>query len=127
MYGHNTVIVRGGTFVEEDARRLVLVYPVADLPRAKALFIVLLGIEPYADSTYYVGFRLGPIEVGLAPQRGEKTSGPTAFFAVNDIRERLQRLLDAGASAGQEVKDVGGGALTATVKDADGNVLAMVQ
>jgi predicted enzyme related to lactoylglutathione lyase len=114
--------------VEQDARRLVLVYPVADLARAKALFVVLLGIEPYADSNYYVGFRLGPIEVGLAPQRGEKAeAGPTAFFAVNDIRERLQRLLDAGASASQEVKDVGGGALTATVKDADGNVLGMVQ
>lgn len=105
----------------------MLVYPVADLARAKALFGLLLGIEPYADSNYYVGFRIGPIEVGLAPQHGEKTSGPTAFFAVNDIRERLQQLLDAGASAGQDVKDVGGGRLTATVKDEDGNVLGMVQ
>lgn len=114
--------------MEQDARRLVLTYPVADLAQAKALFAVLLGIEPYADSSYYVGFRLGAIEVGLAPQRGEKTSaGPIAFFAVDDIRERLQGLLDAGAFAEQEVKDVGGGRLTATVKDAGGNVLGMVQ
>ncbi|HEX3369100.1 MAG TPA: VOC family protein [Candidatus Cybelea sp.] len=114
--------------MEQVDRRLVIAYPVADLARAKALFSVLLGTEPYADSNYYVGFRLGPIEVGLAPQRGEKTqNGPIAYWAVGDIKDRLQRLLDSGASAVQEVKDVGGGALTATVKDADGNILGMVQ
>ncbi|HEX4014807.1 MAG TPA: VOC family protein [Candidatus Cybelea sp.] len=114
--------------MEQEARRLVLAYPVADLARAKALFGLLLGVEPYVDSNYYVGFRVGPIEVGLAPKAGGNApAGAIAYFTVEDIHERLQRLLDGGANAGQEVKDVGGGALTATVKDQDGNVLGMVQ
>lgn len=45
-----------------------ITYPVKDLARAKALFSTLLGVEPYADEAYYVGFRpaSGP-EVGLGP------------------------------------------------------------
>jgi predicted enzyme related to lactoylglutathione lyase len=39
----------------------------------------------------------------------------------------LQILLNAGATVQQEVKDVGGGKLIATVKDADDNVIALMQ
>jgi hypothetical protein len=35
--------------------------------------------------------------------------------------------LGAGAQSQQEVKDVGGGLLIATVKDADGNILGFRQ
>jgi hypothetical protein len=35
--------------------------------------------------------------------------------------------LEAGADAQQEVKDVGGGKLIASVKDAGGNVLGLIQ
>ncbi len=34
-----------------------IIYPVKDLARAKALFGALLGVEPYADEPYYVGFK----------------------------------------------------------------------
>jgi predicted enzyme related to lactoylglutathione lyase len=36
-------------------------------------------------------------------------------------------LVDAGAETQQEVTDVGGGKLVATVKDADGNVIGLLQ
>jgi hypothetical protein len=39
----------------------------------------------------------------------------------------VQDLLDSGAQARQEVRDVGGGKLTATVTDADNNVIGLVQ
>jgi hypothetical protein len=35
--------------------------------------------------------------------------------------------LDAGAEAHQGVRDVGGGKLLASVKDADGNVIGLIQ
>ena len=35
--------------------------------------------------------------------------------------------LDAGAEAHQRVRDVGGGKLVASVKDADGNVIGLLQ
>jgi predicted enzyme related to lactoylglutathione lyase len=46
---------------------------------------------------------------------------------VNDIKKSLQLLLDAGAQAQQEVKDVGGGKLIASVIDADGNIIGLIQ
>ena len=33
-----------------------IVYPVKDLAAAKSLFAELLGVEPYVDQPYYVGF-----------------------------------------------------------------------
>jgi predicted enzyme related to lactoylglutathione lyase len=46
---------------------------------------------------------------------------------VNDIEDTLQRLLEAGAQIHQKVRDVGGGKLIATVKDADGNITGLIQ
>ncbi len=44
-----------------------VIYPVRDLGQAKALFHNLLGVQPYTDSPYYVGFRIGDQEIGLDP------------------------------------------------------------
>lgn len=103
----------------------LLVYPVKDVAKAKALYSELLGVEPYADAPYYVGFRTGDLEIGLDPNG--RSGGPLAYWVVADIRESLQQLLDAGAQADQDVKNVGGGRLIATVKDADGNLLGLMQ
>ena len=54
-------------------------------------------------------------------------AGPLGYCFVDDIQAALQGLLDAGAQAQQAVRDVGGGRLIATVKDADGNVIGLVQ
>jgi predicted enzyme related to lactoylglutathione lyase len=103
----------------------LLVYPVKDVAKAKALYSELLGVEPYAEAPYYVGFRTGELEIGLDPNG--RSSGPLAYWVVDDIKESLQQLLDAGAQADQDVKNVGGGRLIATVKDADGNTLGLMQ
>lgn len=104
------------------------VFPVKDLARAKALYGGLLDVEPYADEAYYVGFRVGDQEIGLDPN-GHKQgmTGPVGYLEVDDIHKSLARLLEAGAETKQAVKDVGGGKLIATVKDADGNVIGLVQ
>jgi predicted enzyme related to lactoylglutathione lyase len=54
-------------------------------------------------------------------------TGPLAYLHVDDIAKRLQALVDAGAEVLQQPKDVGGGKLLATVKDADGNVTGLRQ
>ena len=102
-----------------------VIYPVKDIARAKSLFSQLLGVEPYADQPYYVGFRVGDQDIGLDPN-GHK-AGTTAYHHVDDIKKGLQLLLDAGAHLLQEVKDVGGGKLIAIVKDADGNIIGLLQ
>lgn len=102
-----------------------IVYPVKDLARAKMLFHKLLGVEPYTDQPYYVGFRVGDQEIGLDPN-GHK-AGMTAYYHVDNIKQSLQSLLDAGAQIQQEIKDVGGGKLIASVRDADGNIIGLIQ
>ena len=105
-----------------------MIYPVKDIAQAKALFRKLLGVEPYMDEAYYVGFRVGDQDMGLDPN-GHKQGmmRPLGYFHVSDIKNSLQSLLDAGAQVHQEVKDVGGGKLIATVKDADSNVIGLIQ
>jgi predicted enzyme related to lactoylglutathione lyase len=106
----------------------VFIYPVKDIARAKTLYAKLLGVEPYVDEAYYVGFRVGDQEIGLDPNgHNQGMTGPVGYWEVNDIKETLQSLLDAGAQVQQEVKDVGGGRLIAWVKDADSNLIGLMQ
>ena len=102
-----------------------IIYPVKDIAQAKKPYGKLLGVEPYVDEAYYVGFRVGDQEIGLDPNGHNQ--GMTAYWHVNDIKKSLRQLLDAGAQTLQEVKDVGGGKLTASVKDADGNIIGLIQ
>jgi predicted enzyme related to lactoylglutathione lyase len=103
-------------------------YPVKDLEAAKKLYGPLLGVEPYVDEAYYVGYRIGDREFGLDPNAHQLgMTGPVGFFNVTDIKKSLQTLLEAGAESQQEPKDVGGGMLVAYVKDADGNSIGLIQ
>jgi predicted enzyme related to lactoylglutathione lyase len=105
-----------------------LIYPVQDLDKAKAVYGALLGVEPYVDAPYYVGFRVGDQEIGLDPSgHAQGMTMPVGYYEVPDIAQSLQALLGAGGQAHQEVKDVGGGKLTAAVRDADGNLIGLIQ
>jgi predicted enzyme related to lactoylglutathione lyase len=102
-----------------------IIYPVKDLARAKALFRTLLGIEPYTDQPYYVGFRVGDQEIGLDPNGHEY--GMTAYYDVDDIEQSLQSLVDSGAHVQHQVRNVGGGRLIAVVEDDTGNMIGLRQ
>jgi predicted enzyme related to lactoylglutathione lyase len=105
-----------------------ILFPVRDVEAAKAVFSKLLGVDPIADAAYYVGWRIGDQDIGLVPN-GHKAgmTGPTPYFEVSDIKATRKAMLDAGAEAGEDIRDVGGGKLVATVKDADGNVIGLSQ
>ena len=106
----------------------VFLYPVKDIAQAKQFHSQLLGIEPYVDTAYYVGFRIGELEIGLDPQGHAKgLTGPVGYYQVDDIKQSLQLLVEAGAQIQQEPQDVGGGMLIATVKDADNNLIGLRQ
>ena len=116
-----------GGFAMAQSIKLI-VYPVRDLAASKALFSKFLGVEPYAESDYYVGFRVDGQEVGLDPNaRSQGMTAPIGYVEVSEISSALQALLDAGAELQQDVRDVGGGKMVATVKDADGNIIGLVQ
>jgi len=102
-----------------------VIYPVKDMIQATTLFRKFLGVEPYADQPYYVGFKVNDQDIGLVPNSPE--AGMTAFYHVDDIKNSLQILLDAGAAIIQDIKNVGGGRLIASAKDKDGNIIGLVQ
>jgi predicted enzyme related to lactoylglutathione lyase len=103
--------------------------PVKDLGAATALYTTLLGVKPYVEQPYYVGFRPeGAPEVGLDPNgHAHGSTGPITYWHVDDAAAAVAQLVAAGAEEQQPVRDVGGGALTATVRDADGNVIGVYQ
>ncbi len=92
------------------------------------LYTELLGVGPSMDEAYYVGFNVEGQHVGLDPHgHSQGMTGPVGYWHVDDIKTRVEALLDAGAQGQHEVRDVGGGTLIASVKDADGNVIGLIQ
>lgn len=106
-----------------------IIFPVKDIGQATALYGTLLGAEPVMNEPYYVQFNVAGHEIGLDPEGHNKgMTGPVVYWQVDDIEESLRQLLDAGARPKQEVTDVGGGKrFIASVTDADGNVIALIQ
>ena len=102
-----------------------VLYPVKDVNQSKTVFRKLLGVEPYSDQPYYVGFKIGDQDIGLVPDNPE--AGMTAFYHIDDIKNSLQILLDADAEIIQDIKNVGGGRLIASAKDKDGNIIGLIQ
>jgi predicted enzyme related to lactoylglutathione lyase len=101
--------------------------PVKDLESATALYRTLLGVDPYMESPYYVGFRPDDSpEIGLDPH-GDVSVGPITYYRVADIESAVAELADQGATVEQKPVDVGGGGLRALLRDGDGNVIGLFQ
>jgi len=103
----------------------IIIYPVKDAAKAKAQFQELLGVEPYADTPYYIGFKVGNQDIGLDPNGHQ--AGVTGYYQVSDIQDSLQKLLNAGAEIVEALKDVGGGRQVTSVKDTNGNLIGLFQ
>ena len=105
-----------------------VLHPVSDLEKAKPVYAALLGVEPSADSSYYVGFDAEGQHIGLVPNGGpQSTTTPVAYWHVSDIEGKLAEVTAAGGAVQQAPRDVGGGRLVATFTDPDGNVLGLLQ
>ena len=103
-----------------------VIYPAPDLAASRAWFTRVLGIEPYFDEPFYVGFEVGGYELGLDPA-GDPTTGPLTYWGVGDAADALARLLEAGARLHDGVREVGGGIRVATVLEPAGTVLGIIE
>jgi len=80
------------------------------------------------DEVYYVHFKLADQEIGLDPNgHSKRMSGPVGYWHVEDIKDSVAHLLAAGATEQQAVSDLGGGRMIASVTDADGHVIGLIQ
>jgi predicted enzyme related to lactoylglutathione lyase len=99
-------------------------YPAADLEASKAWFSDLLGIPPYFDEPFYVGFNVGGYELGLVP---ETDAEATTYWGVPDADVAVAELLAAGATVHSDVTDVGEGIRVATVREPGGSILGVIE
>jgi predicted enzyme related to lactoylglutathione lyase len=103
------------------------IYPAKDLAAAKRWYTGMLGVAPYFDEPFYVGFSVGGFELGLLPDGTPGTAGPQPLWGVADIGAAYARLLELGATALSPVADVGGGIRVASVVDPFGNHFGIIE
>jgi hypothetical protein len=97
-----------------------VIYPTQDLTASRDWFAALLGVQPYFDEPFYVGFSLGGFELGLDPG-ADVARGPVSYWGVENVSDSLDALLAAGATDSSGIVDVGDGIRMATVTLANGS------
>ncbi len=105
-------------------------YQVKDLDKAKAWYSNVLGMQPYFDQPFYVGFNVGGYELGLVPDAKcapERQPAGIAYWGVEDAQAAYKRLIELGATLQDPIQDVGDGILIGAVHDPFGNTLGIIQ
>ena len=104
-----------------------VIYPTPDLAAGKRWYTEALGVAPYFDAPFYVGFAVGGFELGLMPDGIPGTSGPQALWGVAGIEVAYAALLELGASPLEPITAVGEGIRVAAVTDPFGNRLGLIE
>jgi catechol 2,3-dioxygenase-like lactoylglutathione lyase family enzyme len=103
-----------------------IIYPASDLEEAKRWFTDLLGIAPYFDEPFYVGYNVGGYELGLNPDMSVE-DGPMTYWGVPDADEGMAWLLSHGAVERTAVHDVGDGIRVASVDSPTGAPIGIIE
>ncbi|MFD1045199.1 VOC family protein [Kibdelosporangium lantanae] len=59
-----------------------VLHPVTDLAKAKEVYSALLGVEPTADSPYYVGYEAEGQQIGLVPNSTARSTPASSSRAM---------------------------------------------
>lgn len=107
-----------------------VIYQVGDLEQAKAWYSTVLGVKPYFDEPFYVGFNVGGFELGLQPGAAglsRASDSVITYWGVSQIETAFKRLLELGATVQAEIQDVGGDIRVASVIDPFGNIVGIIE
>jgi predicted enzyme related to lactoylglutathione lyase len=107
-----------------------VIYHAPDLGKTKAWYAEALGIEPYFDQPFYVGFNVGGYELGLDPDVSSTPggkAGAVAYWGVANAEESFRRLISLGAKERSAPQEVGEGIRVATVFDPFGNIFGIIE
>ncbi|MDQ1485008.1 MAG: hypothetical protein QOJ62_701 [Actinomycetota bacterium] len=102
-----------------------VIYPAPDLEAAKRWWSTLLGVQPYFDQPFYVGYEIAGYELGLLPV-ADPADGALTYWGVDDVAAAVADALALGASEHAPATDVGEGIVTATVRAPDGAILGLI-
>jgi predicted enzyme related to lactoylglutathione lyase len=106
-----------------------VIYKVDDLDAAKEWYTSLLGIGPYFDEPFYVGFNVGGYELGLDPDSDGSVRGdsPAAYWGAEDIAAVVEKLKADGTEVASDIQEVGSDIKVATVRDPFGNLIGLIE
>jgi catechol 2,3-dioxygenase-like lactoylglutathione lyase family enzyme len=96
-----------------------LIYNVDNLDEAKDWYSSVLGVKPYFDEPYYVGFSVGGFEFGLDPDMSDVSKGNNAVA--------YDQLVGLGATSIVAPHDVGSGIKVSTLADPFGNTIGIIE
>ncbi|MEU6083369.1 VOC family protein [Streptomyces sp. NPDC047108] len=103
-----------------------VMYPAPNLEADKQWWTSVLGIEPYFDEPFYVGFDVGGYELALDPH-ASPSEGPLTYWGVSDVDHALEKLTAAGAAVRDAVQEVGGSIRAASVVESSGSVIGLIE
>lgn len=102
-------------------------YAAPDLEAGKRFYTAVLGVAPYFDEPFYVGYAVGGFELGLVPDMRPGEGGVAALWGTADAAAEYERLLALGARPQEAVHDVGGGIRVGAVLDPFGNRFSIIE
>lgn len=104
------------------------IYRVSDIQQATAWYSKVLGINPYFNEPFYVGFNVAGYELGLQPDDSKEPKAATVltYWGVDDVAKTFQNLITLGATPFEEPTDVGEGIVVGAVKDPWGNIFGII-
>jgi predicted enzyme related to lactoylglutathione lyase len=108
-------------------RTCVVYVRTEQLDAAKKWYASVVGVAPYFDTPYYVGFNVGGFELGVHPEGEPGPGGVCAYWGTPDIAAEVKRLVGLGAKLVSDVQEVGGGIKVATVADPFGNHFGVIE
>ena len=104
-----------------------VIYPAPDLEGAKEWWSSVLGLQPYFDEPFYVGFNVEGYELGITPDEPQPGDGHVAYWGVDDIADALGVLMGGGAQPRSDITDVGDGIKVATVVNPVGDIVGLIE
>lgn len=105
-----------------------VIYAAPDLDKAKKWYSTMLGIEPYFDQPFYVGFNVGGYELGLDPNKAASGDGGSlAYWGVANIQKAVDQIRALGTTIATEPHEVGDGIKVASVLDPFGSKIGLIE
>lgn len=102
------------------------IYPTNDLIDSTRWFRGLLGVEPYFEEEFYVGFNVEGYELGIDPH-ADLDDGTQSYWGVDDAEAGQDELIDQGAEVVTELREVGEGIKVAQFRLPDGNLFGIIE
>ena len=104
-----------------------VIYAAPNLIETKNWYAKALGITPYFDEPFYVGFNVGGYELGLDPHATVADGSTLTYWGVAAIEASVTHLLELGATSHAAIQEVGEGIKVAALKDPFGNVVGLIE